>query len=544
MDTEKSALENALSILLKPRLLLQGVVEYGSAWIFTRHWIRSAILYSPIGLLIIGAVATVVTGAWTDRNTLTERYADWIQEELPVALADSDSLNDETRSKTIAPEESAQTEDNSTTIGIGLDEIGEVSQYGQLLLRRMLLLQNSNSRIVYIVAAQLAQQGRTGQAAQMMRRIAPDGGGGFAPAHAWLAVQSLSGLSQLPSEEIETLVADLESAIQWSRVSPQLFAVYAQVLESRGDISGAINVLKAASDVDTSMVVPLAELAARHDRKQQLERISDSSKQRIRDKMESNTATADDLGQLASLFLIEQDADRALTVVEMGLLKSPDDVSLRRIQSEAYRVKYRKSIVDSDEGTSVNLGLLDAALRSDPSNPAISIEVSQLVAAGRELSPELRKALETQLVNGQAHATAHIVLASYQLSKGNIKGAMPHLKVANRQIPGNPMILNNLALAMALLSPDSVSEALELSDQAVRADPRNAEYRDTQGEIRSIAGDNVGAVESYEAAISLDSSRRETREKLVTVYRELGMNELADAAIAEMQKPPPQGSSD
>ena len=172
MRTETSAWESALSMLLKPRLLLQGFVEYFSAWVFTRPWLRLMFFNSPIILLTLTAAGLVVYGSMLDNRTLVERYADWTNEELPQALGDrvssdsskaDSSVDGGASAETVTPSGTAT--DNVGTVTTnnsgtdqptggtdagqsatnrdstrGLSNIGDVSAYGELLLRRLLQL--------------------------------------------------------------------------------------------------------------------------------------------------------------------------------------------------------------------------------------------------------------------------------------------------------------------------------------------------------------------------------------------------------------------
>ncbi len=71
---------------------------------------------------------------------------------------------------------------------------------------------------------------------------------------------------------------------------------------------------------------------------------------------------------------------------------------------------------------------------------------------------------------------------------GKIKEAVPHLEAALQQSPNNPLVLNNLGLALAKTDPASLDRALELSSQAVASMPDNPDFLDTFGEIRWLKG--------------------------------------------------------
>ncbi|HBE67777.1 MAG TPA: hypothetical protein DDW52_06475, partial [Planctomycetaceae bacterium] len=56
MDEDSTALQTAFSFLLRPRLLLQGVVEYIMAWAFTRRWLLWIFLLLPAWALAATAI--------------------------------------------------------------------------------------------------------------------------------------------------------------------------------------------------------------------------------------------------------------------------------------------------------------------------------------------------------------------------------------------------------------------------------------------------------------------------------------------------------
>lgn len=553
METADSKLDGFLSMLFRPRLLLQGCVEFASAWLFTRKWLLGALINSPLILLGGGAIVLTVWGTFLGDNFLVERYSTWIEKEIPQTLASLDKeseLQGETTEEAGVPAEGTQDEESNADAdeqdgeneaeSAGEDQTEEVTDLGQLLLRRLLQLRNDNSRVTYLVAAQLANKGRIGQAKQMMRRIAPEGGGGFAPGHAWLAAEQISKNATLDPSQAEALSADLNSAKQWAGTNPTLVGYYARLLESQGKVNEALQVLDEGSKTNPELGVLHADMAARNDRKQSLDRTLNKQKAAIRKSMEEGDASAADMVNLINLFLIDKEPDRALLAIrnarEKNLITEENAELFRRLQSNTYLLKYRMTAVFEGANASVNLGLLDAALKSYPSNAAVGQEIARLIAAGRSAPPALMKALENQLASGQATAITHILLANKQLQDGKITSAIPHLQIALTQAPNSPIVLNNLGLAIALTDDSKVEEALEFSKKAVALEPGNAEYQDTLGQIRKISGDLFGAVSAYEAAIGIDGNRIKTRELLVEVYEELQMQDMVNTQKAEIAK--------
>ncbi len=501
-------------ILSNPFQAAQGFIEYCLAWVFTRHW-YALLGYLPV-LLILSTLGGLAVYGWSiDNETLVQRYAQWSDAELGDKVAPGTT-----------PVAELPTDE--------LMKVEGVSPFGELLLRRVLQLEKSDTRSRYLVALQIASRGRRGQARQLMRQLAPERSSGFAPAHAWLAIdQILQG--PIDNNAKISLINDLEVAVTWQGTGAKLREVFANLLESEGRIGEAIKVLQATSETDASVLVRLVEVAKKHGRKQPATDASSKAKLIFSRKINDQSATVMDYISLARLWVIEQNPDEAINQTAMGLRKYPDDANLKRVLSECFRVKYLAAVRERPSNSQANMVYLDEALKADPSNPAVSEEVAKLMAEGGEVSPSLKFALEQQLADGKSTTMTHLMLATQWLKKGDLAKAIPHLEVANRKSPNAPVILNNLALAMARVSPENLPMAKELIDRGLKFSGPHAELFDSQGEIRMAAGDFVGAVESLEASIGLDGNRLSTRKRLIEAYEKAGLKDLIPVQIKKIR---------
>ncbi len=498
-------------MLTNPFRTSQGFIEYCLAWMFTRQW--SALLgFLPVLLILFSLGGLTLYGWSVDRNTLVKRYSKWSEEEL---------------SEDKVP---------TTTNANELMKMEGVSQFGEVLLQRVLHLEKSDTRSRYLVALQMGNRGRRGQARQLMRQLAPERNSGFAPAHAWLAIDRvLQGPIRDNASKL-LLLNDLEVAATWTGTGTKLREILASLLESEGRVGDAIKVLQAAAENDSGAWIPLVEVATRNGRKQPADDASTKAKAIFTQRTAETTATVTDFINLARLWALEQNMDEAIRQTRLGLSRFPDDRNLKLVLSECFRVKFLMTFRETESGIQCNLEYLDEALKADPTNPIVSEEVAKLMARGGNVSPTLKLAMEKQLADGKSTTMTHLMLATHWLKKNDFATAIPHLEVADRKSPNAPVVLNNLALALIRVSPSNSQVARELIDRALRITGPNAEMLDSQGEIRMSAGDYVGAVASFESAIGLDGKRINSRKRLMEAYEKAGLKDMISVQAQKIRE--------
>ncbi len=503
-------------LFTNPFRTAQGIIEYFLAWFFTRRW-KSLIGFSPVLVLLSTLAGFAIYGWSVDHRKLAGKYARWNDEEL-------DARKQLTKTKSVNAEKSR------------LMEVEDVSPYGELLLQRILQLENSDSRSRYLVALQMGSRGRRGQARQMMRQLAPKQSEGLAPAHAWLAIDRIvQGPITNDASKLD-LLHDLEIAVKWSGAGTPLKMILAELLEKEGRIGDAIKTLQHAAESDPVAWIPLIAVSLRNGRKQPAEDASAKAQRIFNDRIKQHSASAMDYINLARIYLLESRADEAILQVNSAMKLYPDDPNLKLVLSECYRIQFLGSCRETPDGITCDIALLDEALKADPTNPAVGEEVAKLLARGGDASEALSKSLESQLAEGKATTLTHLMLATFTLKQGKLEAAIPHLEVALRNAPDAPVVLNNLAVALVRVSPSNAERARRLIDRAIQIRGPNAEMFDSQGEIRMSAGDYVGAVESFESAIGQDGSRIDSRKRLVEAYEKAGLTDMIPVQQAKIRE--------
>ncbi len=115
------------------------------------------------------------------------------------------------------------------------------------------------------------------------------------------------------------------------------------------------------------------------------------------------------------------------------------------------------------------------------------------------------------------------------------------MELAAKHSPDSPIVLNNLALALARTQDPPSERALELIQQALKLSGPYAEFLDSEGEIYIRMKRPLDAAKSFENALNVDPSRRKTRERLIEAYVSAGLPEMADAQRKLLEdKPEPE----
>jgi tetratricopeptide (TPR) repeat protein len=416
----------------------------------------------------------------------------------------------------------------------------------------MLQLGNASERVVYLVGRALAQQGRVAMGASMMRDIAPARGGGFPPAHAWLAEYSMASWKGTQTQA-EQLLADLGTAEKGgARLSAQQLAFYASLLDNKGRKQEAMQLLRnyTASYPELNLLILQLE-------KQEGVVGSDSrdalaaGRAEFERKQKSGSVTFEDIAQAVQLEMYAEEIDRALQLANAGFKQEPENLAARRLFSSMLIVKHQAVLeqwrIEVDRAQAlrkaapgIELRYLELACEIDSANPVITEELAKVMTMGQNLSPEMHKMLESSLIDGTASGVTHLILANHKLQSTEPHLALPELRLALRKMPDAAIVMNNLAYGILKFDPKNLPEAKLLIEKALSipgsTTSQRASMLDTLAEIRMEMGDILGAIELYEEAIEHDSTKISSRQKLADAYLKAGMKDLSQAQLRKVQE--------
>jgi tetratricopeptide (TPR) repeat protein len=173
-------------------------------------------------------------------------------------------------------------------------------------------------------------------------------------------------------------------------------------------------------------------------------------------------------------------------------------------------------------------GMLVDATESDTSAILAIDRLSRLVIAGGRGSLEAERVLTELRVDGRYSQQILSSLAAKALAARQYDRAVVWLEVASALSRGrNPIILNNLAVAMVRSNPPQTEQALEHVEQSLSILPDNPDILSTRAEV-FIARNNLrAAIADLERSVQARPDRPSTHRLLAIAYDGTGKGELA-----------------
>lgn len=520
------------ALISQPRTFALGLIELVASWFHTRRW--TALMFGlPLLVIAVYMIGSSLLLHWVGPEQTLRGYWALIESEIKQnsALLQAEELartsdNDDKDSKATRDDLSEKAEPDEVANALTSNE--QFSSYINHLLLKVLELEISDVRATYLVANTLSTNGRTAQARQMMRRIAPELERGFAPAHSWLAADRLLILGIKDEREKAILLTDLAEARRWAGVKPMLLSAYADLLMRDNRFPEAMEVLQEAGQRDSRLRIKLASVAKQKEVTHLFESIKNDMMPPRQERVQAGVAMELDYIELVSLHLLDENTTEAVELAQKGLRQFPKNAQITRLLSNAFMMAFDRESKNSSS-SEIRLDYLDKAMKSDPGNPIVMEKVAELAAQGKIADEEITNYLRDQLAEGKATAVTHLLVAIGHLKKSELAKALVHLEIAQGLAPNNPIILNNLALCIARERPEELQKARRMMEYALSISRPDAEMYDTYGEILVMCKDYVVAIRAFEAALQINNDRPGTRKKLAEVYTKVALTDMAEA---------------
>jgi tetratricopeptide (TPR) repeat protein len=411
-----------------------------------------------------------------------------------------------------------------------------------LMLSRILQLGDGNIPSRFYVAQQNIAIGRVDVARGIISQIAPDNRPGLAEAHEWMAKDILSRAARGEQVSEEVLRHHLQNSLERFDLNfePALYEIYASMLDREKRFNEAARLLTKAGEISPVYQLKVVDYLTKKKLTNQAKGQADLLVSKVENAVANPNSKPEDIARdvvlAASAYSMTNRIDESLVFLEKHPPNQFNMADWRRLYSENFREKFRKSLVRSDGRMQVNLNFLSAAIRSDPTNVAVQSEIQVLDEVGIASTPEQRKALINLIAQQGSSLVPKIVLANSALAEGKIDEAITYYELILAEVPEFTIALNNLAKVLSKKTPPEIDKARQLIDKAISITPNIAECRDTKGDIEAQAGNNDSAVTEYLKALELAPARLTTREKLIKLYESQGNESEASKQTELLQK--------
>lgn len=509
-----------MQINLDPTRWMVALVGFVVDWVLTREWKKIALNSIPLMFLALVGIL-VFAGSRLDKHKLAQRY---------LALGEKEIAEWE---ESWAPSKPADDKANKTVKLPDSPEKKELTRFAEVLFRRVQLLE-PNERSQFVIAVTMAQRGATSQAEKMLSKIAPNNKPGYAPAHAWIVQNMLQ--RPINEENIRLVVHHLKEAVKWDRVPEWLLLIGSDLFFNLKDQDACLDLLKKATELNPANSIFLAQRSTFFENLVLAQSSWKQAETYFRSEMERDPTNLKARLGLSHTLLDLNRFDEAEQVVRVGMEMEPSPALTREL-SEVYLRRYRKSLKRDGENCTCDLQMLDAAMRTDPTNAAVGEEIAKLARFNGTLpSQDLIKKLQEFLAEGKATAATHVWISELYLIQKNYKQAMPHLEQVISRLPNSAQHLNNLAFIIDEIAPERREEALGFAQRAVQIDPRSADYYDTLAKVLVGLDRRTEAITALESAIERQPQRKDFHVNIIKLYEADGNTSMAEQHRVVVQR--------
>ena len=534
-DIVKNALwlgSEFLKIFYSPVGVAGGFIDAFRGWKFSRSWVRFW-FHLPSLLLLVSVYVIFGFSVFSRVDSRVQLFSVESEKRCTTKILEavSGELCEKDFCKAINWDSIEKTESKSNLI------TDLKNRYVELLSKRILTIQPANQTAHYRLGLIYNLTGQPEAAISKMTELANGKYGECPPANAWMAKellkQTVAGV-QVSSQE---LMSYLDLATKWKDVDFRLVSCYAKMLEKLGLNDKAVSVAKQAALGRPELNLELARLYYRLGYKEELKSAANLTEDVFNKRLNTSTEKESDRLAVAEVRMMTDRLEQAVDILSEGLLTKNSGPATKRELSEIQRLMFTKSIFKTDAGLyQADLSILEKAAETDPLNPSISGEISNLLRLNIKASEKLKNVLRIQINQGISSVSTHVAMAEALYKSGKSKEAIKHWEIALAKDPNNLGVMNNLSLSLALDSEKNIPRSQELLERALRLAPQNAELMDTLGDVLKEAGRRIEAIAKYELAIRCDKTRISTRKKLIELYRANGMEEQAVSTQRVIEK--------
>lgn len=397
----------------------------------------------------------------------------------------------------------------------------------EMLLTRVLQRHDATfSDAQYVMAVLLDETGQQARAEKLFRILAPDDSRGNRDAHRRLAmILAQKTTWQSSPLEISRLYWHLTAA--GSNTSPEFLMAWGRYSLAIKDMNAARKYFEQAANTFPELwqALGLIDAALGHEDTARLnfQRSAEYHSEKLQADPKNESIRVDYAQVLMNLGRLNDAKD----VLEQGRLLNPEGKWSSLLASLS--VSYHDLNAEQGKPVAEMLGYLDKALTYDSNHGPALTRLMAYAKADVKGNNDLRAVLSRVIAEGQQPALAHLAMGNLCWMEGDRKAALFHFERALDIRDDAPALLNNLAW---LISHDpeapDLERAIALVNSALEKNPDNPSFLDTRGTIYFLKKDWNLALVDLEKALSGVRDKSAVHSKLATIYKELGMSEIAE----------------
>ncbi len=359
----------------------------------------------------------------------------------------------------------------------------------------------------------------------LLDRLAPLERPVHGPAHLWKAQLLL--LRPLDFETLVLAETQLLHALRADPNTPETHALLGRIYMMLGQSEDAVEHLTAAVKDLPQYTLTLARACTLTGEIEKAERYGTAAQTMYREATEDDPTNVEHRIQWAEATTFLEQFPEAVRILQQGIALSDDHRCRQALAAVCVAwsdALERQDVVDRSR----QFRLLAEGLKANPHEPALFHRILLVLRqAEQQTAGTARDFLHSMLVNGEATALVHLLLATDAGDRGEDQAAIHHLELAWELDPSMTVAANNLAWHLARQDPPDLEAALSLVDALAERWPDVGHFRDTRGQIYAKMGRWKEALVDLEAALPELVDYRPLHVTIAQVYSELGMEELA-----------------
>lgn len=267
---------------------------------------------------------------------------------------------------------------------------------------------------------------------------------------------------QLGQQQTKQAVETARRAAKLAPTAPAVLALLGrtQLADNQGE--AALKSLKAAAaaapnDPRYALTVAAAQLTLKEPK---------AAQKTLANIIDKHPTFVPAIRALAMTQLQNQDPEAAFKTADKLAVQATEKVAAEELKGDLYAQQKRYAEARA------------AYMQALKLSPSRTLTLKAFAAGIRSGSSKALDPLLTWLQQYPHDAIARTTLASYYQSAGKMQDAETQYRIALKDSPDNPVVLNNLAF---LVGKKSVAQALPLAEKAHRLAPNNPQIMDTYG---------------------------------------------------------------